>query len=188
MLLRRTAAVAFTTIEGFIDRLVCVLGAVFAAQAPEFFQQYLQRLGGHLDEARRQLAAFEQAALAAGKPLSRFITDTLANSDAGLAQLGATMRETAGRVDTLAAAQAALLNASGWSRPWAFLTHLDAGIAHATAAVFRPAVPTTAEGAVYAVLGMGVAFGLWQVLIRLPLRRALDSKPKANPPIAASAL
>ena len=180
-MLRRTAAAAFTAIEGFLDRLVCVLGAVVCAQAPEFFQQYLQRLGGHLDEANRQLAAFEQAAQSAGKPWAQFVADTLGNPDAGLARLGATMRDTASRVDELAAAQTALLHASAWSRPWAFLAHLDAAIAQATAAIFKPAVPTTVEGAIYAGIGVAVAFGLWHFLIRLPLRHVLAPRHPANP-------
>ena len=171
-MLRRIAA-AFTLFEGFADRLVCVLGAVFAAQAPEFFQQYLQRLGGHLAEIERQLAAFEAAAHAAGKPWTQFVADTAANPDPGLAKLGVTMADTAARADSLAAAHAALLDASVWTRPWAFLAHLDIGIARATAAVFKPAVPTTIEGAVYAAIGVGVAFGFWHLLVRLPLRRAL---------------
>ena len=33
--------------------LAAILGAALFSQLPEFFQQYLQRLGGHLDEARR---------------------------------------------------------------------------------------------------------------------------------------
>ncbi len=184
MLLRRTAAVAFTAIEGFADRLVCVLGAVVCAQAPEFFQQYLQRLGGHLDEARLQLAAFERAALAAGKPWGQFVADTLGNPDAGLAKLGANMRDTAARVDELATAQAALLEASVWSRPWAFFTHLDVGIARAASAIFRPAVPATFEGAVYAALGVAVAFGLWHGLVRLPMRRLLAPRPEGKPALA----
>jgi len=180
-MLRRTAATTFTAVEGFADRLVCVLGAVVCAQAPEFFQQYLQRLGGHLAEASRQLAAFEAAAKAAGKPWAQFVGDTLANSDAGLAQLGATMRDSASRVDDLAAAHAALLNASVWSRPWAFVSHFDVEIARATAAIFRPAVPTTTEGAVYAAIGMAVAFSLWHFGVQLPLRRRLAPRPGKSP-------
>lgn len=171
-MLRRIAAV-FTLFEGFADRLVCVLGAIFAAQAPEFFQQYLQRLGGHLAEINRQLAAFEAAAHAAGKPWVQFVADTAANPDPGLAKLGATMADTAARAEALAEAHAALLDASVWTRPWAFIAHLDFGIARATAAVFKPAVPTTLEGAFYAAIGVGVAFGLWHLLVRLPLHRAL---------------
>lgn len=33
--------------------LWCCLFAAVLCQAPEYFQQYLQRLGGHVDEARR---------------------------------------------------------------------------------------------------------------------------------------
>lgn len=182
MLRRPVVAAAFVAVEGILDRVVCVLGAVFAAQTPEFFQQYLQRLGGHLDEARRQLVAFESAAEAAGKPWARFVADTSANTDPGLAQLGHTMAATADRVAHLASAQAALLDASIWTRPWAFLRHLDTAIAHATAAVFKPAVPTTAEGLVYAGAGVALAFGLWHFVVRLPLRHWLGLRPTSVVP------
>lgn len=182
MLRRPALAAVFTAVEGIMDRVVCVLGAVFAAQAPEFFQQYLQRLGGHLDEARRQLAAFEAAATAAGKSLAQFTADTSANADPGLAKLGHTMADTADRVAHLAAAQASLLDASVWTRPWAFLRHLDTAIAHATAAVYQPAVPTTTEGLVYAGLGVACAFALWHCSVRMPLRRWLHACPATGIP------
>ncbi len=178
---RRSAAAALTASAGFLDRVACVLGAVAAAQAPEFFQQYLQRLGGHLAEALRQLGAFEAAATAAGKPWAQFVADTTANADPGLARLGTTMAETAARAEALGAAQAALLDATVWSRPWAFLRHLDTEIAQSTLAVFKPAVPTTAEGAVYAAVGIVAAYGLWQLLVFLPLRRLLRPTTEGNP-------
>ena len=182
-MLRRRFAAGFLAIEGFADRLVCVAGAVLCSQAPEFLQQYLQRLGGHLDEARRQLAAFEFAAHVAGKPWAQFLADTLANADAGVAQIGATMRDTAGRVETLAAAQQALTEASVWSRPFAFLGHFDWPIVRATLAVFKPAVPTTLEGGVYATVGVAGAFLLWHFLVRLPLRRVFVPKESVVAPV-----
>lgn len=178
-MLRRIAA-AFTIVEGFADRLVCVLGAVFAAQFSEFLQQYLQRLGGYLAEINRQLAAFEAAAKAAGKPWAQFVTDTVANTDPGLAKLGTSMADTAARAEHLAAAHAALLDATVWTRPWAFLGHFDLEIARGTAAIFKPAVPTTVEGAIYAAIGIGVAFSLWHFLVRLPLHRALLHRKPAT--------
>lgn len=168
-MMRKAFAKSSALVLGYLDRIVCVLGAVSFAQAPEFFQQYYQRLGGHLDEARRTLAQFEVAARAAGKPFGRFVTDTLANPDPGLAKLGQTMHDTAERVAQLQAAHQALGEASPWSRPWIFLGHLDSSIARATLEVFQPAVPTTLEGALYAALGLAVAFSLWYFLIRLPL-------------------
>jgi len=155
-----------------LDRALCVLGAVAFSQIPEFMQQYRQRLGGHLDEARRQVRHFQQAAEQSGLTLDRLISQTGANADPAVAKLGAVMTEATGRVDTLAAAQAALDHASLWSRPFVFLQHLDTAIARATWAIFRPAVPTTAEGLVYALFGMLVLLSLYHFGIKYPLTRA----------------
>ncbi|HBR34948.1 MAG TPA: DUF2937 domain-containing protein, partial [Firmicutes bacterium] len=37
--------------NGLLDRVVAVCGVVGLAQFPQFFGQYIQRLGGHLAEA-----------------------------------------------------------------------------------------------------------------------------------------
>lgn len=147
--------------EGFLDRVLCVVGAVVFSQAPEFFQQYLQRLGGHLDEARRQLAQFEATARQSGITLARLIERTDQNADAAVAKLGAVMTSSIARVHELQSAHDALLHASVWSRPVVFVRVVDPAIANATRAVFQPAVPTTTEGLVYAVCGMLVFIALY---------------------------
>ncbi|MBC8035945.1 MAG: DUF2937 family protein [Rhizobiales bacterium] len=147
--------------DTLIDRILCVAGAVLFSQGPEFMQQYLQRLGGHLDEARRHLATFEQTATQAGLTLDRFITQTGANADPAVAKLSGVMTDVLNRAGTLQAAQDALLKASLWERPFVFARHLDLGIARATGAVYQPAMPTTAEGLIYALTGMLVLLALY---------------------------
>ena len=168
--------------DSLIDRILCVLGAVLFSQGPEFMQQYLQRLGGHLDEARRQLAVFQQTATQSGLTLDQFITQTAANADPAVAKLGGVMSAAADRVDTLSSAHEALLHASLWERPFVFLGHLDAGIARATVTVYQPAVPTTAEGLVYALTGMLVFlafyhFGLKRLLTLFSRRASAPPTP-----------
>jgi hypothetical protein len=158
--------------SGLLDRALCVLGAVAFSQIPEFMQQYLQRLGGHLDEARRQLAHFQQTAEQSGLTLAKFISQTSANTDPAVAKLGAVMTESATRVDTLAAAQDAISHASLWSRPFVFLQHIDTAIARATWEIFKPAVPTTAEGLVYSLFGMLVLLAVYHLGIKYPVKRA----------------
>jgi hypothetical protein len=143
-----------TWLDGLLDRVLAVVGAVLFSQAPEFFQQYLQRLGGHLDEARRILAQFERTAGEAGLPLDRFIERTSANSDYAVARLAGVMTDAVARVQELAAAFAALRDASPWTKPFVYLRDLDTAIARATWTDYRPAVPTTAEGLMYAAAGM----------------------------------
>lgn len=170
-LLRRTLATGLPLAESYLDRAACVVGALVFSQAPEYFQQYLQRLGGHLDEARRILARFEAAAAVTGKPFATFISDTVANPDPGLAKLGQTMQDTAERVTSLQAAHEALANASLWDRPFAFAAHLQSDIASAALQAFKPAMPVTIEGAVYAAVGIAVALSLWKLTVQLPLKK-----------------
>ena len=133
----------YTAGEKLIDRILCVAGAVLFSQAPEFMQQYLQRLGGHLAEARRQLAQFEDVARQAGRTLQELVAQYATNADPTVVGMGRLMGDIETRVSALSVSEAALRDASVWGRPFVFLRHLDSEIASGTAGVFKPAVPTT---------------------------------------------
>jgi hypothetical protein len=150
-----------SALEGLLDRALCIVGAILFSQVPEFIQQYLQRLGGRLDEARHQLAQLAATAAQSGLSLDQLAARTAADSDPAVARVGTFLRSVAGRVDQLAAAEAAIRNASFWTRPLVFARYFDPAIARSTAAVFKPAVPTTVEGAFYALAGMGLILALY---------------------------
>lgn len=158
--------------ETLLDRVLCLVGAVLFAQAPEFMQQYLQRLGGRLDEARRQLEQLTDVATNSGLTLDQLIADTASSPDPAVVRLGGVVRATAARVDSLAAADAAIRHASLFTRPFVFMRHLDPAIARATAAIFRPAVPTTVEGVIYALIGMAILLMAYHFGVKYPVRRA----------------
>lgn len=162
--------------ESLLDRLLCVTGAVTLAQAPEFFQQYLQRLGGHLDEARLQLARYEQVARETGVTLQGLIDTARAQTAAPVAKLGDVIAETQARVTDLEAAEIALRTATSWERPFVFLRVLDHSIASRTLEVFKPAVPVTLEGFTYAVAGMVLALALYRLTLAWPLRYWLERR------------
>lgn len=162
--------------ETLLDRVLCVLGAVAFAQLPEFIQQYRQRLGGHLDEARRHLAEFEAIATRAKLTLPQFIERTAANSDSVVADLSSVMRNTLLRIENLTTTEAALRDASVWKKPFVFLTHLYPTIAQATWDIYRPAVPTTPEGFLYAAVGMLTFLGLYHGVIRYPIAAAMKRR------------
>ncbi len=167
-----------TWIDGIVDRVLAVAGAVLFSQAPEFFQQYLQRLGGHLDEARRMLAQFERTAGEAGLSLENFITQTSTNYDPAVARLAQVMTESIERVQHLGTAFTALRDASTWSRPFVFLSDVDTAIARATWTDYKPAVPTTLEGLVYAAAGMLLFLAAHHLVLRRFIR------PKSKPTTA----
>ncbi len=152
--------------DGAIDRILCLFGALLLSQGPEFMQQYLQRLGGHLNEAQRQLVSYQDAANKAGLPLGQFIVQTKANANAGVSHLGNVMGSAVDRVASLQAAHDALITASPWNRPFVFLRHLDYEIARGTWTVYKPAVPVTFEGLLYALSGMLLFLLLYHVGVK----------------------
>jgi len=158
--------------DGLIDRVLCVVGAVLFSQLPEFMQQYLQRLGGHLDEARRQLDQFREVAAKSGRTLDQLVAQSQASSEEAVARLGRLMQDTVARVDALAGADAAIRHASVLTRPFVFLRHVDLAIARGTWSIFKPAVPTTLEGMLYAGLGVLIILAVYHGAIRYPVRRA----------------
>ena len=172
MRLTRPLHSVFSAGDTLIDRLLCVAGAVLCSQLPEFIQQYLQRLGGHLDEARRQLGQFQEIAAKSGLTFDQLMAKSQDNPEATVARLGRLMHDTADRVDALSAADAAIRDASVFSRPLVFLRHVDLSIARATWSVFKPAVPTTIEGMVYAAIGVLVILALYHGAVKYPVRRA----------------
>jgi hypothetical protein len=149
-------------LEKFIDRILCACGALVFSQAPEFMQQYLQRLGGRLDEALRHLDEVRSVALQSGVSIS---TEGKA-LDAGSAGVAQLLRLSSERFDSLQAAESSLRNASIFTRPFVFLKNCDWETARSTLNVYKPAVPTTIEGLSYALLGMAVALGFYYFTIR----------------------
>jgi hypothetical protein len=160
--------------ERLLDRVLCVVGAVLFSQLPEFMQQYLQRLEGHLDEARLAVSRFADAAAKSGMSLDQLVAGASTNPDPSMGRLGGVIRGAVARVGDLAAADDALRHASVWTRPFVFIAHVDAGIARATLAIYKPAVPTTAEGLLYAGLGMVLVLALYHLAVRGPIVRRLQ--------------
>jgi len=168
--------------ERVLDRVLCAAGAVAFSQSPEFMQQYLQRLEGHLDEARLALERFKDVAAQSGMTLDQLVAGAAQNPDKSMGRLGEVVRLASARVEELAGADLALRQASLWTRPFVFLRHADWGIARATLTIYRPAVPTTLEGLLYAAVGIIVVLSAYYLLVRGPVVRALRRRSAAKPP------
>jgi len=177
----------FTASEAFVDRLLCVVGAVAFSQVPEFIQQYVQRLGGHLDEARRQLEQFQATAAQSGLSLDQLIHATAATADPAVARLGAVIRASQARVAVLSADEQAIRGAHLFARPFVFLHHADPAIVRATWSIFRPAVPTTFEGLIYALTGVFLILCFYHGAVRYPVRRAWRRRQGRMVQLAAAA-
>lgn len=139
-------------IDSLAGALVAALGALACAQLPEFVQQYLQRLGGHVEEARRQLAMLGG-------------DDALRTLDAGSRQAFETVAQA--RLAMLEAQQQALQGAAPVLRPLEFLRSFDRDIAVSAFDVFVPALPLDTAGLVFGGAGLLAGWLLYE-LAKLP--------------------
>lgn len=149
------------TIDAILDRFSAVFGAILMVQAPEFFQQYLQRLGGHVDELRRQIAQLKHFSLIGGKTLHDYIQKFLTYQDADIAAQGKYMESLVVRYENFKQAWQSLSEASVWARPFKFLWYGDSEIISATWANYIPALVFSSEGVVYILLGALIGYGCY---------------------------
>jgi Protein of unknown function (DUF2937) len=155
-----------------------LLGGVIAAQAPEFAQQYAQRLGGAADELRRHVAVLESDAQASGTTRDGAVDRLRTNPDQLVSRRGDAARDDIARLARLSAQQQALAAAtSPLGRVVAMLRDPDLPVARAAYQDFSPAVPTNADGMAAALIGFFAAWGGWRVVSDLGLR-AVRRRPR----------
>jgi hypothetical protein len=124
-------------------------GGMSLSQAPAYTQAYLQRLGGHLDEARRTLSQVER------NQLLEFL-GPLDRAQA-IEQLGA-------RVNELEASYHAIADASPLAQPLVMLQRADREIAARAWEHFTPAIPIDPPSLIYTGIGVVVALILYELL------------------------
>ncbi|MCJ2011118.1 DUF2937 family protein [Methylobacterium sp. J-076] len=150
-----------------------LLGGAVAAQAPEFAQQYAQRLGGAVDELRREIATLESDARANGTTRDGAVERLRTNPDGLVARRGEAAQADIARLARLSAQQQALTEAaSPLGRTVAVVRDPDMAIAQATLHAYQPAVPTTADGLAAGLVGFFAAWGGWRVLSDAGMRAA----------------
>ena len=141
-----------------------LLGAILAAQLPELVQQYTQRLGGAIDEVAAIVARFDADALSNNLTRDQAMAALSASNDDLVRRRGEDAAINVDRLENLEASRQELDTADPFGRLASFFSTADGDLLAATIEDFRPAVPTTPEGLICAVLGF--LFG-W-CIIRLP--------------------
>ena len=146
------------------------LAAVLASQAPEFAQQYGQRLGGAVDELRTVVERFDQDARRNGLSREGGLNQLETSTDAFLAARGASMRSTMQRFEALSGQRQAMTAPDVLTRVGAVVRNYDGGIARAAWRDYKPALPLTLEGLLFALIGFAGG-ALITAIVVLPMGR-----------------
>jgi hypothetical protein len=144
--------------------------AVGASQAPEFAQQYTQRLGGAVDELRSIVVEFDADARRNGLTRTDGLTRLEAAADPFARERGQAQRRIIQRFDRLEAQKAAMDAPDVTSRVVAMVRAYDGEIGKGAMRDYRPAVPLSAEGLFFGLMGF-LGGALAGGIVALPMGR-----------------
>jgi hypothetical protein len=144
------------------------------SQFPEYAQQYVQRLGGAVDELRIITEQFDAEARAGGLDRDTALQRFSQSPDVFLVGRGASMQQTFARYGDLSATLARVQNTGPVERLELLPKFLDSEIGGRTLDNFKPAVPVTTEGFLWGGAGFVIGYALISIVygfVTLPFRR-----------------
>jgi len=143
-------------------RALSVLGGLALgfgfAQFPEYAQQYEQRLGGAVDELRIITSEFDSAAQTAGLTREQAFQRYEASPDSFLAGRGVGMQAIFARYETLKTDLSDLQGAGPLQRLEHLGQYLDSEVGARALQNYKPAVPATPEGLMWALGGVVLGY------------------------------
>jgi hypothetical protein len=153
-----------------MDRAFAVVGAVVFAQAPLFMQQYSQQLIGRTAELKLQVDGMRQAADLSGKTLAQLVQKFMQNPDPDVFRQGELMAGTIARWHSLSESLTAMQESSLWSRPFAFIYHLNFDVFYDTLHQFKVGLPLNMEGGAYALIGVLTGYLVFSLFKKIALK------------------
>lgn len=149
--------------------LSLIVAAVFG-QAPEFAQQYAQRLGGAIDELDRIVRHFDEDSRRSGYDRPGALALMARNQEQLIRDQATRMSETIDRLAKLRSQQSAMSQPGSFTRFAAFANGYDQDIASRTWRDFQFALPISVDAMLFMALGF-IASLLVMLLAALALGR-----------------
>jgi hypothetical protein len=123
--------------------MMSLVSALVFSQAPEFMQQYFQRLGGVVEELDRIVGHFDEDSHRSGYERSAALGLMARNPEQLIRDQATRMEENVARLKRLHEQQDAFRNLGSFGRFGAFVMDFDGPLAQRTWDSYMPAVPVT---------------------------------------------
>lgn len=152
-------------IKKTIKWLIICSWALLLAQFPEFIEQYVDHLSGHLQELRSQEKVIKQ--MMGEEDLSLLAIKMKESGESYAQKQAGYLTYFVDRKDSFERGYTSLTQASFWSLPFYFLRYFNSEVISETVDTFNFGLPLTYNGVLYAVLGGLLGFFNWVGLVRL---------------------
>jgi hypothetical protein len=133
--------------------VIALASALIVGQVPEFMQQYGQRLGGAVDEVARIVGQFDEDSRRSGYERPAALALMAKNAERLIRDQASRMEANISRLNQLRHQQDTFKNSGSVTRLSSFLTNYDRPLAERTFEAFKPALPITFDGLLFAAAG-----------------------------------
>lgn len=151
-------------IDGFLDRLAALSGAILFSQWPAFMEQYVQNLSGRVAELQIQVDQLNSLAASFHKTVPEYVNKFLNSQDPEFRAQGIVLQSLTDRFSYLQTSLQTISSAPVWQKPFSFLTTFQWDVAKNAYKQFSPAFSLTLEGIVFAFVGLCVGVSLYRVV------------------------
>ncbi|HOP28738.1 MAG TPA: DUF2937 family protein [Spirochaetota bacterium] len=163
-MLKKILIAPFIVIEHIADRAIAAAGAVVFMQIPAFIVQYIQRLGGHVDELKLLIEKYKAAAADSGRPLTEYVQLHIQSGVKEFASTGKLMSENIERFNFLSDAHQQISSASGIKQFFLFISKSDMDIIRGTYSDFVPGISFSVQSVIYAAAGIVLFMSLYFII------------------------
>jgi len=151
-------------IEHILDRVIAAAGAITFMQIPAFIVQYIQRLGGHIDELKILIGKYKAAAADNGRTLDEYVQLHIQSGVKEFASTGKLMSENIDRFNFLSDAYQQISGASGFKQFFLFIRKSDIDIIRGTYSDFVPGISFSSDSLIYAAAGIVLFMSLYLII------------------------
>lgn len=156
--------------------LAAIIGLAVSSQAPEFTQQYHQRLGGALGELENIIEQFDQDAREGGYSRDGAISVMQSSTNTLIHKRGISMQSNVSRHQNLLTQNNNFTSSPELLKPYFVFQNHDEKLAKETWSIFKPAIPLTLEGFIWGGIG-ALLLGLGYGALASTLGRLKPNKP-----------
>lgn len=155
-------------VRNLSDRILFAVGLLLFMQAPQFMDQYTQRLGGYLQGQQEHLARYQSIAdqQFAGDLVS-LISDFQGSEKRSVREVGNNVSQLVEQIDASILDLQILEQGRFVSKVVHLTLNMNVDIASETLRIFTPGIPISLEGIVCGLLGGLFLSGLFHLFIRL---------------------
>ncbi|MEZ4630135.1 MAG: DUF2937 family protein [Deinococcales bacterium] len=169
-----------------VDKIIFAVLLIIGLQIPNFLIQYQQRLGGHLDEAKRNVASYEPMAeqLLGSADVRELASRFIASADEKDRLFANKIAGDMDRMVHLDGLLTALKESNPVSRMAYALFQLEPPIARQTLTDFKLGIPLTLEAIIYGLILAIVITGFYRLFFSWILGLSKRSQERIKPNLA----